>query len=372
MPVYQEKSKNKITKSGYSWHFRCYYTDRFGVRRQKESRKYATKREFLEKIYTTNEVIDYYNISFSKVYNEWLLYKKKALKITTFSNLESSLNKNIYLFFKSYKLRSINVNTINLWIDKLIASGVTINWINTMINYFKEILNYAHRYYGFDAKIIDSIQNIRDDSPKDKPRDAEINFWTYDEFQKFINVVDDKFYYLVFNFLYYTGLRIGELMALNWNDIDLENHTVSITKALSVKVKDKNYAITKPKTNNSIRLVYLDDKLVNLLKEHRNNEEKIYGFNNNMFVFGNVNHLAQTTLKRKLDKYINIAQVKHITIHGFRHSHISLLIHIGCDSRDVANRVGDTVQTIEKTYVHMFPKKKEKTVSALNDFVNER
>ena len=82
-----------------------------------------------------------------------------------------------------------------------------------------------------------------------------------------------------------------------------------------------------------------------------------------MFVFGNVNHLAQTTLKRKLDKYINIAQVKHITIHGFRHSHISLLIHIGCDSRDVANRVGDTVQTIEKLCSYVSKKERKDRIS---------
>ena len=47
---------------------------------------------------------------------------------------------------------------------------------------------------------------------------------------------------------------------------------------------------------------------------------------------------------------IKKANVKRITPHGFKSSHVSLLIHLGCDSRDVAERVGDTVQMIEKTY----------------------
>ena len=377
MPVYQEKNKKKISKNGSGWHFRCYYTDMYGNRRQKESKKYATKKEaisaeryFLETINNSDEID--YDVSFEKVYNEWLEFKKKKLKITTFSNLKSSLDKNIYSFFKDYKKNSIKLNIINIWINILISRNLSINWINTMINYLKEILTFMHKYYNFDERIIDSIQNIRDDSPNDKPRDAEINFWTYDEFKKFINVVDDKFYYLVFNFLYFTGLRIGELMALTWKDIDLENYTVSISKALSVKVNNTSYAVTKPKTDNSIRLIDLDENLINLLKEHKKNEEKIYNFNEDMFVFGNVNHLAQTTLKRNLDKYIKIANVKHITVHGFRHSHISLLIYLGCDVRDVANRVGDTVQTIERTYIHMFPKKKAKTILALNNFINEK
>ena len=74
-----------------------------------------------------------------------------------------------------------------------------------------------------------------------------------------------------------------------------------------------------------------------------------------------------TSLKRYLYKYIKIAQVKKITPHGFRHSHISLLIDLGCDSRDVAERVGDTIQMVEKTYYHMFPTKKKKTVNLLNN-----
>ena len=91
-----------------------------------------------------------------------------------------------------------------------------------------------------------------------------------------------------------------------------------------------------------------------------------------MFVFGNVKYIAPTTFKRKLDKYIVLSKVKKITPHGFRHSHASLLIHLGCDSRDVAKRLGDTVQVVESTYYHMFPKKEKTSVTLLNNFQNTR
>ena len=55
--------------------------------------------------------------------------------------------------------------------------------------------------------------------------------------------------------------------------------------------------------------------------------------------------------------YIELSNSKVITPHGLRHSHISLLIDLGLDARDVSERVGDTVQVIESTYIHMFPKK---------------
>ena len=114
----------------------------------------------------------------------------------------------------------------------------------------------------------------------------------------------------------------------------------------------------------------MPNSLVKLLKEHKRNEEKIYGFNENMFVFGNVRCITRTTLRNKLNKYIKLANVKRITIHGLRHSHVSLLIHIGCDSREVAKRIGDTVEMVEKTYYHMFPEKEKQIVKNLNDFIS--
>lgn len=132
---------------------------------------------------------------------------------------------------------------------------------------------------------------------------------------------------------------------------------------------EKGYKITTPKTSNSVRIIDLDDKLISLLKKHYERERKVYGFNKNMFVFGNVHYISSTTFRRKLNNYIDITNktnnIKSITPHGFRHSHASLLIDLGCDSCDVAERLGDTVEMIERTYYHMFPEKKN-TVNILN------
>ena len=84
------------------------------------------------------------------------------------------------------------------------------------------------------------------------------------------------------------------------------------------------------------------------------------------YIFGDVSHIGLTTIRRYLNKYIDIANVKRITLHGFRHSHVSLLIYLGCDSRDVAERIGDTVSVLEDTYYHMFLDKKSRTISVLN------
>ena len=113
--------------------------------------------------------------------------------------------------------------------------------------------------------------------------------------------------------------------------------------------------------------VEIDDDLIDLLKKHHTEESKLYGFNNDYLVFGNVKPISPTTFRRWLNEYIDKANVKRITPHGFRHSHVSLLINLGCDSRDVAERIGDTVEVVEKTYYHMFLEKKTIPVNKLNN-----
>ena len=156
------------------------------------------------------------------------------------------------------------------------------------------------------------------------------------------------------------------MAGLCWKNVNLEKKTIKIIDNLT-RAEGGGFELTDPKTNNSIRIVDLDDNLVELLKEHYEKEKQIYKFNNSMFVFGNVKYTALTTFSNHLEKYINKIDVKRITPHGFRHSHVSLLINLGCDSREVAERIGDTIQMVEKTYYHMFPEKRSNAVNILNN-----
>lgn len=375
MAVYQEKDRSKWTKDGRSWYYRCYYTDMYGNRKQKVSKLHLRKKDaeeaeriFLTEIEKKDETDK--NIMFEYVYNEWLDYKKTQVKSSTYYSRKKRTHKYILSYFTKYKLHSIKIDVINKWKEMIMNCNITLEHKNRIIVEFKEILEYARDNYDFDGKILGKLVKYRIEKIEEE-KNSEKNFWTYEEFYKFINSVDNNFYKLIFNFLYFTGLRFGEMAALNWNDIDFDKKTLRVNKTLTTKVENQKYLITEPKTKNSIRTIDIDDDLLNMLKEHYNNEKKIYNFNNEMFIFGNVRYIPATTFKRYLEKYINESQVKLITPHGFRHSHVSFLINIGCDSKDVAERIGDTVQMIEKTYYHMFPDKKSITVKAINNFKNQ-
>ena len=374
MAVYQRKDKNgKVIKDtkGNSWYYRCYFTDRYGNRKQTKSRLYPTKgiasdeeHEFLRSIKTT-DIIDL-NINFKYVCDEWLNFKRNKIKITTYYGVEKTTKKYIYKYFYNFKLHDIKIHNLQEWKNTLIKSNLSISRTNLIISYLKEILTYSNVYYDFDTKIANYLVKIRDDSPI-KNDSLKDNYWTYEEYNRFITNVDDNYYSLIFKFLYYTGVRLGELRALNWNDIDFIKKTLSITKSMSKDSFQKGSIIVSPKTKNSIRTLDLSNNLINELLAYKEEQQKIYGFNNNWYVFGGFQYLGITTLRNKLNQYIKIANVKKITIHGFRHSHVSLLIDIGCDFKDVAERIGDTIKMVQETYYHMFPKRKKIIIERLNN-----
>lgn len=372
MAVYEKKDKKKQTKDGRKWYYRTYYTDMYGNRKQKVSKLYKTKleakeaeSEFLINIKTNDETD--LNISFESVCIEWLHYKKQLVKYTTFYGIEKKVKKHILSVFKKFQLHSIKTNQILLWKEsKEKDKKLSPESLNKIIGYFQELLEYARVNYEFDIKVCGKLQKNKIGKRSNKVNEAEWNFWTYEEFTKFIEIVDDDYDKLTYNFLYFTGLRFSEMAGLCWKNVNLEKKTIKIIDNLT-RAEGGGFELTDPKTNNSIRIVDLDDNLVELLKEHYEKEKQIYKFNNSMFVFGNVKYTALTTFSNHLEKYINKIDVKRITPHGFRHSHVSLLINLGCDSREVAERIGDTIQMVEKTYYHMFPEKRSNAVNILNN-----
>ena len=101
----------------------------------------------------------------------------------------------------------------------------------------------------------------------------EMEIWTHEEFKYFISAFEDRPQSrLAFEMLYFTGLRIGELMALTPVDIDLKEKTVSVTKSL--QRRNKADVITAPKTPKSLRIISLPNFLCNDLAAYMG---KIYG-----------------------------------------------------------------------------------------------
>ena len=149
-----------------------------------------------------------------------------------------------------------------------------------------------------------------------------------------------------FSLLYWSGLRLGEALALKIKDVDLIAGTIKVNKTYSRQSKK----LTTPKTLNSYRTVKLTESILYELGEIIISYRDLYGFSDNVYVFGYDTPLHPTTLRRRFYDYIALAKVKRIRIHDLRHSHVSLLRHLGFDRYEVAKRLGNTPQMIDSTY----------------------
>ena len=150
----------------------------------------------------------------------------------------------------------------------------------------------------------------------------EMLFFTYDEFKKFISVEHDILFKTMFEALYYCGLRRGELRSLTWKDIDFNSQHLSVNKNIVAAQGDegKSYMVTTPKTKSSIRNIPIPKVLLDDLKLLYEVSKRHYGFNDNWYLFGDTDPIANGKIRCRKNKNCKLAEVKQIRIHDFRHS----------------------------------------------------
>lgn len=181
---------------------------------------------------------------------------------------------------------------------------------------------------------------------------------------KFIDCVMDKRQsYVAFMTLYWTGMRIGELLALTPGDIDFEKRTISISK--SYQRIDHRDVITPPKTPKSNRIISIPEFLAADLKDFIHS---IYGIEEDNRLFP----VTKYFLEHEMLRGIKASGVKRIRLHDLRHSHASLLIEMGFTPLAIADRLGhERIETTLNTYSHLYPNKREQMANKLDEEYKE-
>lgn len=222
-------------------------------------------------------------------------------------------------------------------------------------------LNYCMDFYELKDNVASKVGNF-------KNQDVEEigNIWSIQEFEKFIEVIDDPVYKVLFNFMFFTGCREGEVLALTFEDI--EDQKVSINKTITRFFQNGERIITKPKTKKSIRMIHIDDILANEIKKLKEYYSNTYNdFNNKFYVFGGIKSIPPTTLSRKKNYYCDIANVKRIKIHEFRHSHACLLFENNIPIDEISSRLGhSTMSMTMDVYLRFIPRNEKRVLETLN------
>ncbi len=219
-------------------------------------------------------------------------------------------------------------------------------------------------------------------------------------------------------------------LALTWKDIDFDRNTYSITKTCVQELKGIPYLITPPKTKNSVRKPKMPRLLVKILKDWYSVQSQMYNFKNDCFIFGLDRPKSESTVRKRFERYKNyfdgwvpadkigtgtpcinssitiidgkIYNNEHgyrtireckteltivalsenendkchykvsmclpdINMHDLRHSHVSLLINEGANVQAIADRIGDTVNQVLKTYAHLFEKTEDELIEIIDN-----
>lgn len=167
-------------------------------------------------------------------------------------------------------INTITPTTVRKWQNELISSekNYSQTYLKTVNNQLSAIFNFAMKYYKLPsnpARICGSMGKKNADS---------MQFWTVEEFKKFIAAVEDKpTSKVAFELLFWTGMRSGELLALTLNDFDFEAQTVSINKNYA-RMGDQDL-ILEPKTPKSKTVITLPPFLCDLVQDYAS---KLYDY----------------------------------------------------------------------------------------------
>ncbi len=172
-------------------------------------------------------------------------------------------------------------------------------------------------------------------------------------------------------FCLHTGLRIGELCALQWKDIDLEKRTVSVSRTIQrILVRhtdgssETKIIITAPKSRTSVRLIPLSSGIYPVLRRLYTSNPEAY------LLTGTARHTEPRTYREYYDRLLKKLSMEHINFHGLRHTFATRLIENGADYKTVSELLGHaSVNLTLNLYVHPQMEQKRKAVELMNDFM---
>jgi integrase len=364
-------SVHKLNNGNWCFRKRITLTDGTikNIQRTYKTKKEAQLQEQLYKV--SNDEIE--ELTFNDVYLHYLDYKKSRVKKITYYNLKKLIDKLIIPRFGTIQINKISTLDIINWqselneltylTEKKKEKKYSSNYKAKVYTYFKAIEEHALKHFNMEKNPAMLVENF-----KRSKLDRKVNFWTYNEFEQFIKVVDDQLYNLLFSTLYFTGIRKGEAQALKWNDILWQTKEIRIDETLSPSNGTGHAYCDTPKNQNALRNILLSNDLYEQIKAHYEQERLVDGFNDNCFVFGTTQFLSHSAITRQKDEYINKAKVKRIVTHDFRHSFASMMINLGVDIYALSKLMGHaSIEETTQTYGHLYPSTQAKIIDRLNN-----
>jgi len=319
------------------------------------------------------------NATFKEVFDMWIEIYQKSVQPSTLDRTMVIFNTHILPKLGDLKINKITPAYMQKQVNWYVDKGTYKNY-RLIITYINRIFKYAVNMNLCDNNPIDKVIIPAQKNSKQK----KLKFYTKQQLHHFLNTIQDEEIepldylrirdYALFRLLAFSGCRIGEVLALEWDDLNELNSYLSITK--TVTEAGHYYISPTPKTAKSNREIAIDKKTIHALKEWHIIQMKYlmsHGYQKPKYIFTSKENgfLVNSVFAERYKKYQKAANLPHISLHGFRHTHASLLFEAGATAKEVQERLGHTnISTTLNIYTHITDETKNETKDKLANYLN--
>ena len=347
MSVYKNPNTGK-------WYCIFRVTDWTGKRKQIKKAGFTRRADALEyeRNYMAKESGSL-DMTFGALVDLYMADAKARLRPTTVDNKTWIMEKKILPYFRDQYVTDITPAKIRKWQTELIKKGYAPTYLKTINNQLTAVFNYAVHYYGLASNPAEAAGSMG------KRNAGEMDFWTLDEFEKFIvGMEGEPTARMAFNLLFWTGMREGELLALTLNDVDFDRSGIHIRRSYTRLHQDD--LIQDPKTDKGRRFIPCPAFLMDMMRDYVGRlyeyapEERLFPF-------------TKSWVNSQMERCCKRTGVRKIRVHDVRHSHASVLINNGANPLLLADRMGhEKVTTTMDIYSHLYPDKGQALAATLD------
>ncbi|MEN7553175.1 tyrosine-type recombinase/integrase [Clostridioides difficile] len=348
--------------------------ERVGGNTKKEAEK--ALREALNEYENSGIVFEESNISLSDYLDFW--YKEYVLLNCKYNTQESyriNIEKHIKPKLGAYKVKSLTPAILQNFINKKYKEDYSQNTLQVLKAILHRSLKSAVHPYKHIRE--NPMQYVSIPKTKSKTETNKVKTITLEEFNQILNIFpQDSFQRIVLLIGFHTGMRRGEIIALKWDNIDLDNKTITVKHTL-IKKPNGLFELGQPKTESSCRTIFIGDTLIKALKEHKLYQKKMklkYGefyFDSDWVCTKENGQQVNTHTLDTIVRQIRVALNNDFHFHSLRHAHATLLLENGANIKDIQNRLGHSqLSTTMDTYSHVTDKMKNETVDIFEKITN--
>lgn len=283
------------------------------------------------------------NVLFSEMADKFINdYAATSVKESTFERYILDINRRIKPEFKNFRVKNITHNTIKAFQNKLLREGelgaASINRCLTLLHSIFE------RGIEFELCTINPCKKVKNLTEIKKPH----RWWpNVGDITRFMKSLEGHKYYLPYKIALETGLRLGELVGLTWDNINIETGQITVTKQYCQKLK--KYL---PAKNSKWRTVWLSDATLPLLRLHKTKSKTDYVFSEPNGIIMRSHSLSGDFFKNQQIK----AKVPVINFHGLRHTYASHFM-MNCGNIYILSRLlgHSDIKITNDRYAHLSP-----------------